>query len=65
MDLTSQRRMLADAALVLSARERFAELAGALALNLADEVTAAALRRWLDDVRPQAVAALSRLPRQT
>lgn len=61
MDLTSQRQMLADAALVLAARTQLAELVDALALDLGDEAVAAALRRWLDEVYPATVAALRRL----
>jgi hypothetical protein len=54
--------MLADAALVLMARMQLAELADALTFDLADDGAAAALRRWLEVARPEALAAPRRLP---
>ena len=52
MDLSSQW-MLADAALVLWARERLAELVDALTVDLGDQAAAAGLRRGLDEVHPE------------
>jgi type II secretory pathway component PulM len=59
--MNAERQMLADAALALCARMRLDERVEALQVDLTDERSAEALRRWLDEVRPEALLALRRL----
>jgi type II secretory pathway component PulM len=59
--MNAERQMLADAALALCARIRLDERVEALQVDLTDERSAEALRRWLDEVRPEALLALRRL----